>query len=211
MLIGAVVWGGSALVGAINRSALYSATIPGPDCDHGSGYWFVLNGDTRVSCSPAGMVLTQLPNATHIAAVYFSPSYTQTPPENYTITLDVSALSPSTCVGAIIRAQFDGGAYGLYVCSDGFWKIIIYDNSSAKPTVLSYGTVARSDTYHLEVVADGNTEGMTINGGAQQAITDSTYMDTNHIGLVVFSERTQQGGTASATFSHFVYAPRIIG
>jgi hypothetical protein len=186
----------------------YVARIPGPGCDAAGGVWTVVDEQSaQVRCSGAGMILTNLPKVPHLAEVAFGgPQRGYTFPAGYMLSVDGSSiLNYNTCAGIFTHNQAsDVGGYGFYVCQNGSWQIVRYDNGTGDQKTLSYGNIAQSSTYHLLVADTGSSQHFAVNGASLYTLDDSTYPTTAFVGLAVISD-TASGG--SVTFSNFVYTP----
>jgi serine/threonine protein kinase len=187
--------------------APYTAAIPGPgaSCDQGSGLW-VEDGDraTFWSCSDRGLMLFQASHSQNLAELFFNgPRIPYSFPPNYRISVDVSNLTDGTCVAVLTHLQSVGlGGYGFFVCRDGSWEIVRYDNESN--TSLESGNVTPGSSFHLEVSTHFTAQSMFIDTSGPFFATDSAYPTTHAIALAVYGKG--QGG-ASAIFRNFVYTP----
>lgn len=190
----------------LNLNLYYSTSIPGPGCDASGGIWRAEDVGTQVSCSASGMKLTQAANVPTIAeAFFFGPQSDYTFPQNYTIQVEASQLeNRATCVGVETREQATGaGGYSFEVCGDGTWNIFQYVNATGAARLEASGDLTNTPSYIIQVTGQGTTQHFSVNGTILQDLSDTTYLDTVAVGLIVDTGSTAAGG--SALFSNFIY------
>ena len=88
------------------------------------------------------------------------------------------------CAGVMTQKPGLFGGYSLSICGDVVRKIVRYAGEGT-PTEIARGSVATSSEYRVHVVANGTTQGITVNGGNLHTTIDASYADTTSIALVV--------------------------
>ncbi len=178
----------------------YVAANPGICDTSGKDNWSE-NPANDASCpSGGGVQITDPGSANSLADEQFAWKG-HAFPLNYSVEATVTSMN-NACAGfEVRRVNFQG--YGLFVCGDGSWNVSRYD-TSGNPTTINNNKVNPSSTYHLKVVLQGNVLSFYINGQRFDT-TDTTYQQTNFIGLAVY--HAQDGTDASAVFNNFTYAP----
>ncbi|MGH2508176.1 MAG: hypothetical protein ACRDHZ_12340, partial [Ktedonobacteraceae bacterium] len=184
----------------------YTAHIPGYGCDQGAGQWQPLaddNSSGTLNCLPNGMQLTNPADASQIATENFYGFNGQFP-QNYQISaqIDVSTARDG-CAGLKTHADAnDPKAYFFVICPDGSWVVAVYTD---KFQTLDQGTVGAHGSYQIQIIDQGSTQSLSINGSKVSTINNTQVQGTDHISLLTGYYKTS--GATSATFSNFVFTP----
>lgn len=186
---------------------LYSARVPGYNCDKGAGQWQPLadsNNPGKLHCLSSGMQLT-VPASSKLIAEEDYYGLDGHFPQNYRISaqIDVSAANRS-CAGLSTRLSPGNshGAYAFVICPDGSWEIALVTD---KYKSLAQGWVGAQNAYTITAVSNGSAQTLYINGQLIKTVHDSHLQSTDRIGLDV--GLYQSGQQASAIFSDFVFTP----
>ncbi len=178
----------------------YSASVPGPGCDSGDGSWTAPDdGSTSVACTSSYVTVTKAAAENSIAELYFNwPEHSIV--NGFTSTVTVSPQE-SSC-GGMGAQDGDYHAYAIYVCDDGYWEVIGYDDKG-QPTKLDHGTVSnKKQSYQVRVSYGSNTVTLSIEDAVSKTYSDSSSYVIQDVTLDVENYQNQD---ASAQFSDFQY------
>jgi hypothetical protein len=178
--------------------APYRASIPGPGCDGGGGHWTLVPPDAETQCEAAWTQVALSANASVV--LQFVPPE-QPIASNYQVAAQVGMGSLSSgCAGLITRASAKG-FYEVDICTDGRWFVFV-NTSSAQ--LIGQGTTLPATSYTLSVDMRGNNLTVSINGVTMPAVSDTTLVTSDFIG-VSLNNLGDSAGTASV--SDFTYQP----
>jgi serine/threonine protein kinase len=174
----------------------YSASIPGPGC--GSAGWSNIGaGQDNVQCTAFGLVLTMPATATTTTEAFWSGMGNSS---NYAARVTVSNLS-SACGGIGFQKGYRG--YVGYICSNGAWTTVRYDDTG-NPTRLDSGSVEPQSSYLVEIVVSSDTdvEFHVSDVAVSTDVLPSGYM-TEAITLAL--DHVSAGQVGHGMFNDFVY------
>jgi serine/threonine protein kinase len=174
----------------------YSASIPGPGC--GSVGWSnSAAGQDNVQCTASSLVLTMPATATTTTAVFWSGMGNSS---NYAARVTVSALS-SACGGIGFQKGYRG--YVGYICSNGAWTTVRYDDTGS-PMRLNSGSVEPQSSYLVEIVisVDADVEFHVGDTAVSTDLLPNGYV-TQVITLAL--SHFSAGQVGHGTFSNFMY------
>ncbi|MDE3230848.1 MAG: hypothetical protein KGO05_13295 [Chloroflexota bacterium] len=176
----------------------YTAHVPGP-CAPGALEWSVQEASST-TCAADGFTVREVASQSYVSEVMFNwPSHGFT--SHYTVAVTVSSLLTSTCAGLMTNVQSTtAGSIGYEICHDGTWRIIRYDNTTGKPTVLVSRAAPLASTNRLQATVYGSRIQFMLNGATIWTLTDNPYTTTNAVYLYVDA---YNGGAGAATFSDF--------
>ncbi|QBD76489.1 hypothetical protein EPA93_10900 [Ktedonosporobacter rubrisoli] len=190
-----------------DAQASYTVATPGFGCDQGPGQWqpTVESRDyVTAHCQSQGLALSQPANTKYIGNVAFY-GLNGNFPENYKVKvqIDVSQLN-NGCAGLQTRMSTRGAGYAYFVCSNGFWQILLYDGHSSEGRRLAQGNVAQQGIYTMEATANGSTQSLALNGAQVAQLDDKTLSQTDYVELLIDG----QGNAGTAVFSNFIFTPQ---
>ncbi len=183
----------------------YMASVPGFGCDKGMGQWkpgSKTRDEVTTACLPNGLALSQDTTATfngHVSFYLLNGNF----PMNYKVKAQVKlSIIDNNCAGFTTRRDSQGGGYGFFICSDGRWYIIQYDDISGKPYTLRNGQITQrlSSSYTIEATSNGSLQSLSLDGVQVMSVSDTTFTTTNHIDLSMYTYGT-------VVFSNFVFTP----
>ncbi|QBD81234.1 hypothetical protein EPA93_36760 [Ktedonosporobacter rubrisoli] len=203
---------------AIDKAQMpYEARVPGFDCDKGGAMWDpprVLSAGNNLSlrCQDNGQ-LFMINNSSGFLYEEFFHLYDDNMPNDYSVSvqIDTSQLGSDGCAGLgahIFRG--DNSGYRFFICRPSdthqpdHWEVDRYDSPS-KISTLSSGTIPHSDKYTMTVTAKDKQQSLILNGKQVASTSDSN----NPYGYVTLFSSQDKGGSGSAVFSNFVFAPLL--
>jgi hypothetical protein len=189
---------------------IYTAALPGPNCDTGDAQWRLSNATE--SCPPAGggpgAQLTRGSDVSSIGTVDFYWFNAASLPADARVQVTISQLAKGSCAGVLLRKQSglsggSDGAYGFWICDDGSARILSYDDTTGAPTTLASSQEPLQATNVLVAEVKGDTLSLTL-GSVPMSVKDTAYTTTRGISLGVDHLGTSKV-PGSAVFSNFVF------
>ncbi len=186
-----------------NLHATYTAAIPGPGCDRGSGQWLPVMYGTA-SCQSHGLAISQGANAQYSSYVpFYGPGGTL--PTNYTVKVQIDiSQSVGGCAGLRTRTDTRVAGYSFTVCSNGYWNIRRYGTNGGQGYSLTDGYVNPQTVYTMLATSRGDRQSLALDGVTVSTVQDATLRTTDHIELTMYAG---QGAAGTALFSNFVFTP----
>ncbi len=218
LIVGGVVVVLAIVIGSIgvlaNKSSTantssYSATIPGPGCDKGSGVWTKLSdtSDETIACKSNGFLLTQTGGFDGVEEVFFNgASQSATFPASYRVQVDAAVQSsdPLTGVTLDVHRQTPNGGQYFIARANSEWIVNEDDTTGQTTTRLGIGFLPQATkTLHLDITVSGTVMTFAINNVVVDTIVSTTYKTTDVIGLGVGNPSAT--GPIAALFSNFSY------
>ncbi|HEV2655004.1 MAG TPA: family 16 glycoside hydrolase, partial [Ktedonobacteraceae bacterium] len=168
-------------------TVLYGTARPGPGCDTLGGQWSK-QSDVTITCPTNGTQLTNS-SADGTAGIFLNKlANGQSIPENYVLQVQVSTGSSTQGnFGVFFRHQPGSptGGYGFLLNSTGTWKGNLYNQQNgtvSTPVSLQvFGNM--TGTFTLDIVVQGDTYALYVNGNRQGTTQSGQYMSGN-LGLV---------------------------
>ena len=194
---------------AVPQPAAYTANLPGPGCDTGTGknlWQFPANSAYTGACQTAGYTLTQNSNPTQVGEVFFKDRAAF--PRAYQVQVTATTQGDANiAVGVDVHHQANsGGGYLFGAYGDGEWHGILEADTIDKIQRLALGFLAKpSNTYQMLVDVQGPVMTFSVNGTKVGTITDGTYRTTDAVGFFLLDYGDTKAATA--TFSQFSYMP----
>ncbi len=190
----------------------YQAVKPGVGCDGGEGKWInqIESVDTHLygaaECDSKGLKITNFAGYSNEAPqiVFQWPNHQFS--NVYTVEVDIASQTSNGCGGIITHGQSldTPGEYVYLICPNGTWQMLIASTTDGSFSELKSGQVSVETTYHMQVMVNGPTHTLEIDGNDRIPVVDSTYTTTSYIGLVVSGYPSEND--ESATFAHFTYS-----
>lgn len=180
--------------------ALYGTALPGPGCDTQGGQWNKQSGVT-ITCPTSETQMTNSGTGGTAGIFLNKLANGQSIPENYVLQVQVSTGSSTQGdFGVFFRHQPGSptGGYAFLLNATGTWKGNLYNqqNGTVNTPVNSQVFGNMTGTFTLDIIVQGDTYSMYVNGNRQGGTVSGQYMSGN-LGLVA------DGGT-SVTFKNLV-------
>jgi len=179
---------------------LYGTALPGPGCDTQGGQWSKQSSIT-ITCPTSGTQLTNSDSGATAGIFLNKLANGQSIPNNYVLQVQVSTgTNTQGDFGVFFRHQPGSptGGYAFLLNTDGTWKGNLYNQQNgtvSTPVSLQvFGNMA--GTFTLDIIVQGDTYALYVNGNKQGGTESGQYMSGN-LGLVA------DGGT-SVTFKNLV-------
>ena len=186
-----------------SASTPYTASVPGYNCDHGTGQWRPLDDDAMngtLTCQASGMQLTGPANARTITDEKFywlNGNF----PANYKVTAQINLQADhGGCAGLKTRGDPQDEGYLFSICADGSWDIALLNGKSQS---LAQGQTTARSTYQLTAMSDGSEQSLFINGTLIKDVSSTWFTSTDNLSLVVGVYYSSQ--PSSAVFSNFSF------
>ncbi len=171
------------------KTLLYGTDEPGTSCDKRGGEWSSTT-NAQISC---GQATTMHNSDQAMLAGTFLDKLPQgkTMPADYVLQVQVTVNAASTGnFGVFVRnqpGQQAQGTYSVLLAPPNTWKMYEYQNSSGAATALVQGIPTQATltgTFTIDVLVQGDTYTLFINGSQEGYAQSGTYM-TGNIGLAV--------------------------
>ncbi len=201
--------GGNNSSGGSGTLQSYSAAVPGPSCDKGSGFWQIPSGESSnvtTTCQPAGMLLTRTGDSSHVAQVGFNVP-NQSFPSSYDVKVTGTIVSGDSEAGVGLAVhQPVGTATGgqdFVARANGEWQALS-EVSQGQPPLLNLGFLPKGlKTYTLDIQVHGAVLALSIDGAQVGTVTDTSSTSTDFISLVLSDPGNNS--TVSEEFSQFAF------
>ncbi|MBE3561493.1 MAG: hypothetical protein IMW89_20070 [Ktedonobacteraceae bacterium] len=217
----------------VRPAAVYTAALPGPDCDPGWGRWMVGNRHTEdqrdvfdpstvLVCRPNGLLVTRKSAYAVSGDVHFygtdlwksdlGHSYQFPPDYRVSVRAAIVQGSDTTSVNLHVRWPQSYGGYSFEARANGIWLIWRYDRYGHPDKRLALGFLPQpTKQFTLAVEVHRNAMIYALNGVQLAQVSDSTYDSTTSLSFGVADSEappdTASDKAPSALFSHFVYTP----
>ena len=192
----------------------YSAPKPGPGCDtNQEATWKALNAVVDCRDSDAAISVAIDPSAARrlngeVQFVWKNHPY----PQDYTAQVNISPHATSTngvvdCAGLAVLGS-TAGSYALFVCSNGEWDVIRYDNTGTA-TIINTGSLSTKAVYGVQVHVAGQDIISSVDGTIVNKTTrEAAYAQTSYLFLATAQppQIPATDRTATANFSGFSYS-----
>jgi hypothetical protein len=181
---------------------VYTALVPGPDCDAGGATWFVARGESvSTQCERNGLLVTAKPHGT--GDVTFRPPDGFASP-NYRISVTVRFSSRFDGCASIFTRGSAAGRYSNNLCGDNSAGISALNINAQRESQLAAGSVQPAPSYTIMTVSDGTRQSLFINGTKIGSIINNELPATINVGLVLSN---LSRSFESAIFSNFTFTP----
>jgi hypothetical protein len=174
----------------------FSASVPGPGC--GTLGWGVPThqSSSLVKCGASSVTLQEPASNSVTTSIFWDNPY---PDSTFTARATVGPLMDA-CGG--VGFQSDYRAYLGYVCADGNWYIVRYDDTGS-PTQQSSGAVGAETQYTVSVTVTTDAFALTIDGAQVSGVDRANGYEATHIQLEMYHYK---GDSGSVAFSNFSFA-----
>jgi len=179
-------------------SVSYSAYSPGPVCDQGGADWTANSSSILVGCNPhhgSGTEITQL-TTTGLPTIDFQWPGHPFPP-NYTVGVTMSSFEDANTAGVVLVRKSGNSYYAFFISNGSWW---LDRNVNGVQENIANNAFPYAGNLQVEVVVNGDTLALTINGKSFQTITDSSLPTTDMLSLGVW----EPNGGGSVVLSNFI-------
>jgi hypothetical protein len=166
---------------------LYGTDQPGTNCDKRGGQWSS-SKNVQISCGQGTSIRNNNPST--LAGTFLNKlPQGKVMPGDYVLQVEITVNASSTGeFGVFVRNQPGDqaqGTYSILLAPPNTWRAYEYDNAGGSTTTLVPGINTQTSltgTFTLDVLVQGNTYTLFINGGQEGYAQSSTYL-TGNVGL----------------------------
>jgi serine/threonine protein kinase len=168
---------------------LYGTDQPGTNCDKRGGTWSS-SKNAQVSCSQGTSIRNNDPST--LAGTFLDKlPQGKVMPGDYVLQVQIT-VNPNSAgeFGVFVRNQPGSqtqGTYSILLAPPNTWRAYEYDNTSGAPTTLVAGINTQAPligTFTIDVLVQGSTYTLFINGNQEGYAQSGTYM-TGNVGLAI--------------------------